>query len=234
MSQSNVLRNSVNQHAAKNVESKFHDADIIDISYELSEKYKLLYPGYEFGVDKKIPITILKEMAKSNIQINDKSYLKPDGGLSWIKINGKKHFYLFPEQKRQGTNDKRLTEGKEKQSQGNASERIADKLCVSRLLFGDEDICPFVAFLQGCDFYEPESTIPDRIKRAFNFTEPNVIHYEWMKLQKHNSVGGSYFMRGHSMKDAPGSSDWSTQEMYNITDKISRYSIDYYIKKYDK
>jgi type II restriction enzyme len=234
MSQSNVLRNSVNQHAAKNIESKFHDANILDISYEIMKEMKSEYPDFEFGVDEKIPITILKEISKSNIEVNDKSYLKPDGGLSWIKIQSKKYFYLFPEQKRQGTNDKRLMEGMEKQSQGNASERIADKLCVSRLLFGDYDVFPFVAFLQGCDFYEPESTIPDRIKRTFNFIEPNVINYEWIKLQKNNNIGGSYFMRGHSMRDAPGSSDWSTQEIYEIMKSIAKYSVEYYIKNYGK
>ena len=234
MSQSNVLRDSINQHAAKNNESKFHDANILDISYEIMKELKLEYPDFEFGVDEKIPITTLKEISKLNIEVNDKSYLKPDGGLSWIKIHGKKYFYLFPEQKRQGTNDKRLTEGKEKQAQGNASERIADKLCVSRLLFGDYDVFPFVAFLQGCDFYEPESTIPDRIKRTFNFIEPNVINYEWIKLQKNNNVGGSYYMRGHSMHDTPGSSDWSKQEIYDIMKSIAKYSIEYYIKNFGK
>jgi type II restriction enzyme len=233
MSQSNVLRCSVNQHAAKNIESKFHDADILDISYEIMEEFKLEYTNFEFGVDKKIPINVLKEMAKSNIKVNNKSYLKPDGGLSWIKIKNKKYFYLFPEQKRQGTNDKRLLEGKKRQSQGNASERIADKLCVSKILFGDHDVFPFVAFLQGCDFYEPESTIPDRIKRTFNFIEPNVINYEWIKLQKNNIVGGTYYMRGHSMHNTPGSSDWSKQEIYDIMKSIAKYSIEYYIKKYD-
>jgi len=233
MSQSDILRHSTHQHVAKNIESKFQDDNILNISYELTEKYKLHYSNYEFGVDKKIPIHILKEMYDSDVEVSDKSYLKPDGGLSWIRIKGIKRYYLFPEQKRQGTNDKRLSEGKQKQSQGNASERIADKLCVARLIYGDEDICPFIVFLQGCDFYELESRIPDRIKRTFNFTEPNVIHYEWLRLQKHNSVGGSYFMRGHSMHDVPGSSDWSKQEMYEIMDKISRYSIEYYIKKYE-
>lgn len=234
MSQSDILRESVNQHGAKNNESKFQDENIFDISYLLQKELKLINPDYVFGIDTEFPITILRDIVESNVEVNHKSYFKPDGGLSWILINGKKYFYLFPEQKRQGTNDKRLLEGKNKQAQGNASERIADKLCIARLLFGNEDIFPFVTFLQGCDFYEPESTIPDRIKRTFNFIEPNVIHYEWIKLQKNNYVGGSYFMRGHSMNEEPGTSDWKKQEMYTIMKSIAEYSIKYYIEKYDK
>ena len=145
----------------------------------------------------------------------------------------RKYYFLFPEQKRQGTNDKRLLEGKKKQQAGNATERIADKLCIARLLFGDEDVFPFVAFIQGCDFYEDESTIADRMKRIFNFLKPNVIHYNWVKLQNNNNVGGSYFMRGHSMADAPGTSDWTSDEMYEIMVKIAEHSIRYYIKKYE-
>lgn len=232
MSQSDVLRNSVNQHGAKNNESKFQDHDILDISYEIHEEMKLKYRDYYFGVDTEFPITELKSLIESDVEVNESSYFKPDGGLLWMSINGKKCNYLFPEQKRQGTNDKRLMEGKSKQAQGNASERIADKLCIARLLFGEEDIFPFVTFLQGCDFYEPESTIPDRIKRTFNFIEPNVIHYEWIKLQKNNNVGGSYFMRGHSMNEAPGTSDWTKEEMYKIMKSIAEYSIEYYIMKY--
>jgi len=232
MKQSDILRNSKNQHGAKNNESKFQDYDILDISYEIQREMKLKYSDYYFGIDIEFPITDLRDLIESKIDVNEKSYFKPDGGLLWLEINGKKYYYLFPEQKRQGTNDKRLLEGKNIQPKGNASERIADKLCIAKLLFGEEDVFPFVTFLQGCDFYEPESTIPDRIKRTFNFIEPNVIHYEWIKLQKNNNVGGSYFMRGHSMKDAPGTSDWTKEEMYNIMKSIAKYSINYYIKKY--
>ena len=234
MTQSDILRESVNQHIVKNNESKLQDCNILDISYQIHEEMKLLYPNYHFGVDVNFPITNLRDMVFSDVEVNDKSYFKPDGGLLWVLIKNKKYTYLFPEQKRQGTNDKRLIEGKDKQPQGNASERIADKLCIARLLFGDEDIFPFVTFFQGCDFYEPESTIPDRIKRTFNFIEPNVIHYEWIKLQKNNNVGGSYFMRGHSMNETPGSSDWTKIEMYSVMKKIAIYSVQYYIRKYGK
>ena len=232
MSQSEVLSNSLNQHKVKNSESKFQDESILTISYRIHEEMKSKYPEYIFGIDTEFPLTELLEIIDSDLEVSEKSYFKPDGGLLWVGINGKKFHYLFPEQKRQGTNDKRLMEGKNKQAQGNASERIADKLCIARLLFGEYEIFPFVTFLQGCDFYEPESTIPDRIKRTFNFLEPNVIHNEWKQIQKNNKIGGSYFMRGHSMHDAPGTSDWTNDEMYEIMNKIATQSIEYYIKNY--
>jgi len=232
MSQSEILSNSLNQHKVKNIESRMQDESILNISFRIHDEMKSRYPEYIFGIDTEFQLTGLLEIINSDIYVSDKSYFKPDGGLLWIQIYGKKYFYLFPEQKRQGTNDKRLMEGKNKQPQGNASERIADKLCIARLLFGDYDIFPFVTFLQGCDFYEPESTIPDRIKRTFNFLEPNVIHNEWIQTQKNNKVGGSYFMRGHSMKEVPGTSDWTNEEMYEIMNMIANQSIKYYIKNY--
>jgi hypothetical protein len=230
--QSDILRKNINQHQSKNDESKYHDSNIFSISKIINNEFETLYPQYYFGIDEIYPTHELLEIVDSNIYINKHSYFKPDGGLSWIKIKNKKYYYLFPEQKRQGTNDKRLLEGLNKQPQGNASERIADKLCLARILFGNENIFPFIVFLQGCDFYEKESTIPDRIKRIFNFIEPNVIHYEWIKLQKNNNVGGSYFMRGHSMNEVPGTSDWTMNEMYEIMKDIAKYSIEYYINKY--
>lgn len=233
MANSEQLSFSLTNTEPKNKESKDQDAKIMDVSYRVLAQVKKQYPGYFFGVDKKFKLHMLASLIDTDVDVSDSSFFKPDGGLLWIKIWGRKHYFLFPEQKRQGTNDKRLKEGKKKQQTGNATERIADKLCVARLLFGDDDVFPFVAFIQGCDFYEPESLIPDRLKRIFNFIKPNVIHYNWIKLQNHNSVGGSYFMRGHSMNDEPGTSDFTEEEMYEIMIKIATHSIDYYIKKYD-
>ena len=34
------------------------------------------------------------------------------------------------------------------------------------------------------------------------------------------------------MHDAPGSSDWSKQEIYDIMKSIAKYSVEYYIKNY--
>ena len=143
----------------------------------------------------------------------------------------KKKYILVSEQKRQGTNDKRITEGKSKQSQGNAAERLGKNVDALDVMFGDEDIYPFVVFLQGCDFYDVESTIGDRIRTIAKFQETNKINLHWKQLQKHNFFGGSYFMRGHSMLDKPGSSDWSKKEMFDVMYEIATKSVEYYLEK---
>ena len=95
MTQSDILRESVNQHIVKNNESKLQDCNILDISYQIHEEMKLLYPNYHFGVDVNFPITNLRDMVFSDVEVNDKSYFKPDGGLLWVLIKNKKYTYLF-------------------------------------------------------------------------------------------------------------------------------------------
>ena len=102
------------------------------------------------------------------------------------------------------------------------------------IIFGDEDIYPFVVFLQGCDFYDSESTIGDRIRTIASLQPMNQINLYWKQIRKNKFVGGSYYMRGHSMKDSPGSSDWGSQEMKDVMLSISQHALEYYISKYGK
>src|SRR3546814_20159135 len=64
--------------------------------------------------------------------------------------------------KRQGTNDQRALEGKGKQSQGNAIERLGKNLIGFRSALQYERITPFVCFGWGIDF-APGSSILDRV-----------------------------------------------------------------------
>src|SRR3546814_5125722 len=59
------------------------------------------------------------------------SFIKPDGGILILKKEDDPSFQrivLAVEMKRQGTNDQRALEGKGKQSQGNAIERLGKNL----------------------------------------------------------------------------------------------------------
>jgi type II restriction enzyme len=159
--------------------------------------------------------------------------VQPDGGFVWVLINGVKRYILVSEQKKQGTNDKRIDEGKERQQTGNAVERLSKNLKSFDVLFGDEDIYPFIVFLQGCDFYDDE-TIPDRVKTMFNFLPPNTINLYWKQIQKYNYAAGSYYMRGHSIYEESGSSDWTFDEMYPLMKEISYKSLEYYLLKHGK
>lgn len=235
MTQSDGLRNRKDQHVQKNQESNVQDKNIQVVVEWVLEQLRLKYPHFEFGyVKKKMLRTIEKLVNGENYNTSDKSFITPDGGFLWVKIHGKKHFILVSEQKRQGTNDKRLLEGKGKQSQGNAAERLGKNVDAFDTLFGDEDIYPFIVFLQGCDFSDEESSIGDRIRTIAKFQQINVLNIYWKQLQKHNFVGGSYFMRGHSMNDAPGSSDWTFEEMSVPMFTIAETALNYYVEKYGK
>ena len=234
MSQSDMLRGNKNQHSQKNVESQLQDVKIKNIVKEILVQLREEYPNSEFGMDDKVMTRNIEMMVSEDVTTLDKTYVKPDGGFVWVKIDGVKHYILVSEQKRQGTNDKRLLEGKTPQAMGNAAERLGKNVDAFDIIFGDEDIYPFVVFLQGCDFYDSESTIGDRIRTIASFQPMNQINLYWKQIRKNKFVGGSYYMRGHSMKDSPGSSDWVYQEMKDVMLSISQQALEYYISKYGK
>src|SRR3546814_12033538 len=74
------------------------------------------------------------------------SFIKPDGGILILKQEDDPSFQrivLAVEMKRQGTNDQRALEGKGKQSQGNAIERLGKNLIGFRSALQYERITPF-------------------------------------------------------------------------------------------
>src|SRR3546814_8514887 len=82
------------------------------------------------------------------------SFIKPDGGILILKKEDDPSFQcivLAVEMKRQGTNDQRALEGKGKQSQGNAIERLGKNLIGFRSALQYERITPFVCFGWGID-----------------------------------------------------------------------------------
>lgn len=235
MSQSQKLRENKNQHIQKNIDSKQQDVKIKDVTKKLLEVLRQKYPKLYFGCDNKYPVRVLEEMVSSGkVNTKETTTIKPDGGLVWVKINNKKYYILVPEQKQQGTNDKRLLEGKPKQGRGNAIERLGKNVIAIEILFGDEDITPLVAFLQGCDFFDEESTIPDRVRIIAKFQPLNQINLYKKQLQKYNWSAGSFFMRGHSINEEPKTSDWTFDEMSTILLDITTQSIEYYLSKYGK
>jgi type II restriction enzyme len=235
MSQSQKLRENINQHIQKNIQSRIQDVKIKDVVEDVMSILKKTYPNLEFGIDKTYPIRVLEKLVSSGkFSTQDKTTIKPDGGLLWVKINYKKYYILVSEQKTQGTNDKRLKEGKSKQSKGNAVERLGKNVIAIDILFGEEDITPLVVFLQGCDFFDEESTITDRVRTIAKFQPMNQINLYKKQIQKYNWFAGSYYMRGHSMKDKPGTSDWTFAEMLPILVDVATQSIEHYLSKYGK
>ena len=236
--QSDSLRNRKEQHGLKNTTSKFQEKDMtIAIDSTLSW-LKSEYPNYEFGWQKKLMIKTLYSILRNqyglkNVYlegVKENTFLTPDSGFIYVIIGGVKYFLLIGEQKTQGTNDKRLSEGKKRQALGNAVERVAKNLNALDLLFKKEDILPFVAFFQGCDFNDFE-TIPDRVIMCFKGLKKNNVNLFKDELDR----AGSYYMRGHKWDEGTyGESDWSIKEMRNIFINISKTSLKYYKDKYGK
>lgn len=152
----------------------------------------------------------------------EKSHMKPDGGiLSLIDVEGNEHIVLIAEKKNQGTNDLRSLEGKPKQAQGNAIERLGKNVIGLRTALLSESIFPFVCFGDGCDF-AVDSSILDRVVTIAMFGSLNKIY---LHNQSDKFNRGSFFFRAQ---------EWTEEEMHNICLKITKQSIFYYFSKYGK
>lgn len=150
----------------------------------------------------------------------DRSHMKPDGGvLSLVDKDGTDHIVLIAEKKNQGTNDLRSREGKPKQAQGNAIERLGKNVIGLRTALMSETIFPFVCFGDGCDF-APDSSILDRVVTIAMFGRLNQIY---LHNQSDKFNRGSFFFRDE---------EWTETEMYDVCFKIARQSIFYYFSKY--
>lgn len=234
MTQAEKLSNRMGGNI-KNNESKIQDNTIKFVVAWVLSQLREKYPHLDFGVDKrKMLRTIEKLINGENYTTSDKSFITPDGGFLWVKISGKKYYILVSEQKRQGTNDKRLLEGKSKQACGNAVERFPKNKKLFDQMFGNEEINPVIAFFQGCDFYDKETTIGDRVRSFMDFLPQNKINLHWVKKTKNTSAAGTYYMRGHSMKELPGTSDWTFEEMRAPMLTIAETALNYYLEKYGK
>lgn len=87
--------------------------------------------------------------------------IKPDGGV--ILLNHYDNNYniietnivFAAELKRQGSNARRIAEGKPKQAIGNAIERLGKNKDFIKTLSKDEAIFPYMIYVSGCDTNEP-------------------------------------------------------------------------------
>ncbi|MGN0856596.1 MAG: EcoRI family type II restriction endonuclease [Candidatus Spyradenecus sp.] len=150
------------------------------------------------------------------------SFMAPDGGfLSIVGKDGKNYPILISEKKNQGTNDLRLREGKQRQAQGNAIERLGKNVIGLRVMFLHETIFPFVCFGDGCDFDERLSIL-DRVRTIAMFGSLNTqhLHREGMDFNR-----GSFYFRVEP---------WTQAEMETLAYPIAEQSIYYYFSKYGK
>ncbi len=151
----------------------------------------------------------------------ERRWLEPDGGiLSIVDRKGKHHVILISEVKNQGTNDKRKAEGKKRQAQGNAIERLGKNVIGFRAAMLTEGIMPFVCFGYGCDF-ATGSSILDRVVTVAMFGPLNEI--ELSNRGQFNR--GSFFFQEKK---------WTQKSMTDIMYEVADRSIHYYFSKYGK
>ena len=142
MAKSEQLRANKNQHVVKNALSKGDDKKVVEamakvIAY-LDKRLGLKNLGYKLNYVDRIKLRDLIDIIKSYEKrfefaplTKEESFIKPDGGILILEKVGDDKFkrvVLCCEMKRQGTNDKRAEEGKGKQAQGNAIERLGKNL----------------------------------------------------------------------------------------------------------
>ena len=137
MSDSKKLRQNTNQHRVKNTKSNKMDKDIIVVIKKLITTLEKEYPELAFEWSPQIHLSnIIADLqvqfpkyAGKFATVHPKATIKPDGGfLFCTNKKGEKRLILVSEVKRQGTNDERAKEGKKKQAQGNAIERLGKNI----------------------------------------------------------------------------------------------------------
>ncbi|ELX2134205.1 restriction endonuclease, partial [Campylobacter jejuni] len=174
-----ALMQNKNQHLAKNQYSKSDDLNI-DLAMQQTKEYlenrfangggvsNFIEGNYYFEIKKQIEISFMIENIKlSKIRAEfDSSFfenkIKPDGGVLFLRKKDDRKFkkiLLITEAKRQGTNDIRTKQGKNKQATGNAIERLGKNLTGIKAMLNHEKITPFVCFGWGCDFASDEKTV---------------------------------------------------------------------------
>lgn len=221
MASSDFLRQNINQHSVKNSLSHKMDKDIDVAVFEVINMLKEKYPELSFRHTSKMMLTtIIAGLARDFPEyapiFNNKletSFIKPDGGFIHASNNkGVEKIILVSEVKRQGTNDKRATEGLKKQAMGNAIERLGKNLIGIRAIFKHEKVLPFVCFGQGYDFQEG-SSILDRVVTMNEFFPLNKTYVH--KVYEPFEPVSMYFRY----------EDWSLQEMIRIMFDIATQTI---------
>lgn len=229
MSNSDFLRHNVNQHLPKNTRSKGDDKKIARVMAQvithLNIRFNLEKLGYFFEYVRSIKLSELVDIIKSYerrtefaILEREDTFMKPDGGILVLKKVNDTHYKriaLSVEMKRQGTNDKRLAEGKKIQAQGNAIERLGKNLIGIRATLQYEKVTPFVCFGWGVDFAEG-STIRDRVVTMNEFYPLNRIFVH----KREGFAPVSMYFRER---------EWEESELFDIMKEIAEASITTYI-----
>lgn len=212
-----------------NKTSKKQEHDLLDALRELVER---IDTEFELKLNHESTILLSEITTKLNELFPDDDFaqplknssMRPDGGILYL-VDKEKNKYpiLITEVKNQGTNDLRAIEGKPRQAQGNAIERLGKNVIGFRTFLLNESIFPFVTFGYGCDFAEG-SSILDRVLTINMFGKLNKTNVFNTGVQESFNRGSFYFRE----------EKWKKDEMLSVMYDIATKSIYYYFSKYGK
>ncbi len=235
MSQHELLRKRKNQHKPKNKNSKKDDSNIrqagLKVIKYLNKRFNISsdYPNYELTFENAIKISdMIKFIKLKNKRTEfydfDDRKIEPDGGIIYLhnKDTDINYPLVIAEVKRQGTNKERQAEGKNKQSTGNAIERLGKNLTAIKAYLHYENITPFVCFGHGCDFSPNEKTVLAKVYCLNEFYDINKIFVN--KKDNDTDHGGFSPVSMYFREE-----DWTVDEMFDIMKEIAEYSFRYWL-----
>ena len=130
--------------------------------------------------------------------------------------------------KKQGTNDKRLAEGKIKQAIGNAAgDRVAKNFLISSdyCYICDKEFFPYNVYLHGCDFNDDmTNTMKGKLTPLFGtLNKINPWFDKDILIYTAGHKGGSCFYQNN---------DFTYKQLYNLGYECCKIGIEHYLEKY--
>ncbi len=238
MANSEQLRQNKSQHKPKNEQSKYDDKAIYSAMQKCIDYLKGRLGehlnGYRLEFNKQISfddlINVIRHsgLRKEFDHTFSERTIKPDGGVVLLRKNDDENYIriiLVAEAKKQGTNKQRMNEGKAKQAQGNAIERLGKNLIGIKAALNHEPLTPFVCFGHGCDFvenYDNGDFVMSKILMMNEFYPVNktyVFKRDGSSDKNHFSPVSMYFR-----EDV-----WTEDEMFKILKEVGETAIRYYL-----
>lgn len=216
MTQHDYLKERTEQHKIKNILSQKDDELVFQCANKITNLLNQTFINHTFSHKK---VLTFQEMADYNHNIDllplfvDRKIV-PDGGVIWMDNC---YPILITEAKRQGTNNERLKEGKNKQATGNAIERYGKNLMILQTMFDKDYILPAIAFCWGCDFAEGQTTVLSKLYGLNCFNPLNTKYFITKTgLKPHNIF----------YQEQP----WKEKQIIDIMYELSTAYIKYYIE----
>lgn len=160
------------------------------------------------------------------------SSIETDSHVIYLTINFSTYVLKYPlfmgEMKKQGTNDKRIAEGKGKQAIGNAAgDRVSKNYCIASdyCYACDKKFFPYNVFMHGCDFDEDTMTSTMKAKLQPFFGELNKLNPFFdqdMIIALSKKSGGSCFYQKE---------EYTYEKLFKICYECCKIGIEYYLSK---